>query len=406
MSANVLVQIVALALSPIITRLYSPSDFGHLAIFMTIVGLFVIFSTARLEFAIILPKKNEDANALIKLAFITSILISFLSFIAVYFFQKSINSYFKIDIVQNWLILIPLTIFFISAFNILSNYNNRLKKYAHLAIGQSILGISNPLIAIGISFQKMIDFGLLKAILFSNFLSVLFLSKNLFKENTLTNNSNMLVILKKYYRFPMYNMPHAFLNFFSSSLPVFMLTPAFGDYAIGLFTMALGKVFKPINLLGNSIYQVLSKKIVDDIQAKKPVLHQVTKLISALVAIGIIPFATLFFFAPEIFSFVFGAEWKQAGIYLQYLLPWLFMVYITGTLSFIPNLLKQHKVALIIELVYLVFRFLALQYGINQNSIILALKSFSIAGFCTLFVTLLWYLFLINKADKAQLKIE
>ena len=61
LSVNLLIQIIAFLLSIIIARLYSQDDFGLLAKFMSIAGIFILFATARLEFALILPKKQEEA---------------------------------------------------------------------------------------------------------------------------------------------------------------------------------------------------------------------------------------------------------------------------------------------------------------------------------------------------------
>ncbi len=401
LSANLIVQIIAFSLSPIITRLYDAKDFGQLAIFMSIAGFFIILASLRFEYAIILPQKEENANALVQISLAFSLLVSFLSFLFVYFFKNAIENYHHTQITTLWIFLIPLVVFFSSSFTVLLNYYNRQKKYNQQAVSQGVLGVSNPLTSIVLALKTNVQYGLIHAVFISNFLASIFLFPLLFKNKVLKIKANLKTVFKSYYRFPLYNLPHALLNFISVSLPVFILTPAFGEITIGLFTMAVGKVFKPVNLLGNSIYQVLSKKIVDDIHHKKTVFKHVLKLVNTMFLIGIIPFLILFIFAPQIFSFIWGADWYQAGLYIRYLLPWLFMVYLTATLSFIPNVFEKQKEALIIEIVHLIVRLVVLLIGVKYHDIYLALTLYSLGSFVVLLFSLFWYLYVVKQSDKS-----
>lgn len=394
LSVNVLVQIFAFALSTIITRLYSEDDFGLLAKFMSIASIFVLFGTLRLEFAIILPKKEQEANALMSLGFLFSLLSALLSFVVLYFCSHYLNTYFNINSVQYWIFIMPFTIFFIASFNLLINYKNRQKKYNEIAAGQVVQGISNPLTSYG--FYGIINYGLIQALLFANFLGSLYLGFTLLNKKVFNSSSNLKQVLQKYYRFPTFNLSHALINNVSSSLPVFMLSPVFENYFIGLFTMAIGKIFKPIHLFNNVIYQVFSKKIVDDVHLNKDVSKQFKKVVFTLVIIGIVPFTLMYFFAPEIFSFVFGKKWFQAGVYIKLMLPWLFMVYLCGSFSFVPNLFRQQKNAMLIEIVYLLLRFGALTYGISKSSLEIALSAYAWTGVFMLIFTLLWYYYLVK----------
>ena len=62
-------QLIPLLLLPVLTRFFSPTDFGVLAIFMAIIQLIAISTTLRLEMAIVLPKKDTDAALVCIVAF-------------------------------------------------------------------------------------------------------------------------------------------------------------------------------------------------------------------------------------------------------------------------------------------------------------------------------------------------
>jgi len=399
LSVNIVVQIIAFALSTIISRLYDAKDFSHLAVFMSIAGFFVIFSTLRLEYAFILPKKDEDAKALVKHSFIVALIVSLVSFIFIVLFQEKINNYYKIDLSPIWWYLLPLFVFFNASFNILINYFNRKKNYNKQAISQGILGLSNPIIAIIIGSKQFVKFGLINSFFLANFLASLYMFPILIKDKVFKIKISFSEIIKKYYQFPLFVTPLALVNFISNNLPVFILTPAFGDIIIGLITMAIGKVLKPINLIGSSVYQVLSKNIVDDIHNKNKVTNKVLKLLKSQFLVGVGPFVILYVFAPDIFSFIWGKEWMQAGVYLKFLVPWLFMSYMNSTLTFIPNLFFKQKYALLLEIVHLFLRFTALIYGVVENDIYLAIGLYSLVGFIVLSFNLIWYLFILRNYD-------
>ena len=68
-------QLIPLLLLPILTRFFSPTEFGVLAVYMAIVQLLAISSTFRLEMAVILPKKDTDAAILCLRAFFSLFVI-------------------------------------------------------------------------------------------------------------------------------------------------------------------------------------------------------------------------------------------------------------------------------------------------------------------------------------------
>ena len=72
-------QLIPLFLLPILTRYFSPQDFGFFAFVMALIQLMAIISTLRLEMAVVLPKKNNDA------ALLCLISIVFLFFITIVF---------------------------------------------------------------------------------------------------------------------------------------------------------------------------------------------------------------------------------------------------------------------------------------------------------------------------------
>ena len=75
MTGTTISQMIPFAVMPILSRLFTPEEFGLYAFYISIVTFLVVFSTGRYELAIPLPQKEEDAWQIFLLSF--SILVLF-----------------------------------------------------------------------------------------------------------------------------------------------------------------------------------------------------------------------------------------------------------------------------------------------------------------------------------------
>ena len=86
MTGTAVAQAIPIAMSPILTRIYTPEDFGLFALYMSTSALLAEVATGRYELAIMLPKKDEDARDIFVLSVMIATILSFLSFLVVFFF--------------------------------------------------------------------------------------------------------------------------------------------------------------------------------------------------------------------------------------------------------------------------------------------------------------------------------
>ena len=61
MTGTSIAQAIPIAISPILTRIYTPDDFGIFALYMSIASIIAVIATGRYELAMMLPKKDSDA---------------------------------------------------------------------------------------------------------------------------------------------------------------------------------------------------------------------------------------------------------------------------------------------------------------------------------------------------------
>src|SRR5699024_887504 len=95
-SGTAAAQMIAMALSPVITRLYGPEAYGLMGAFMAIVNIVAPVAALTYPISIVLPKKDQDAKGLIRLSIIISLIIAIISFLILIFLNKQIINIFNL----------------------------------------------------------------------------------------------------------------------------------------------------------------------------------------------------------------------------------------------------------------------------------------------------------------------
>ena len=124
-------QIIPLAILPILTRLYSPEEFGTLALYIAFFSILSVVVTGRYEMAIMLPKKEKDAISLFQISFLFSFIFSIFFLLVILFNSESIMSFLKINSSVAWLYFLPFSIFLAGLYQTYSYWLNRNKKFAY-----------------------------------------------------------------------------------------------------------------------------------------------------------------------------------------------------------------------------------------------------------------------------------
>ena len=124
-SGTSVAQLIPVLISPILTRLYSPEDFGLLALIVSISTIFGSLVSLKYELAIVLPKENKKALHITLVSLIFSFVFSVILLFVFIIFKGAISELFNNKYLNEWLVILPLIIFLISAYNSLRFYSLR-----------------------------------------------------------------------------------------------------------------------------------------------------------------------------------------------------------------------------------------------------------------------------------------
>ena len=400
-SGAVLAKVITLLIYPIITRIYSPEEFGTFSLFTSIIIVLAPISMLRYNIAIVTADNDNDSKNLFIFSISVSLLFSMLVllfFILGENFFKNILDAHKLNL---WWYLIPLCIFVTSFNDAITRYLNRSKNYILISKINVIRSFSYSIMAITIGYVGLTYSGLFIAHILAIFISIIFAvtSMNSLKVNFLKIYKNFSNLFKKYIDFPKYDLLATFLNNLTTMMPIFFLNKFFSYEIVGQYALAVKTVFFPLTFISSSLSTIHLRKSKELIDKQGNLKWYMIKLFLILFFIVLVPSLILFFHAPEIFSYIFGSDWRLSGRFVQILIPALSFIFIVSTLSPIfystgkMNLFSNwSKIYFITLLVFFYFQ--------SENSDI---ESLLFYFSCINIVMYSFYLFLIFYSIKDQI---
>ena len=404
-SGTALAQIINLAAIPIITRLYGPEAYGMMGGFMSIVNILAPLSALSYPIAVVLPRKDNVSNTIVRLSLILGIVTSVMVLIGLmlYFLLK------KNSELQIWYIaVIPLTMLVLPLQQSGLQWLIRKKQYSAIAkvsVIQSIL-LNTLKIAVGFPLHGMKTLVVITAV--GYWLQALQFLYNAKKNGLNILNGKFFRNIPKitcvYSDFPIYRTPQVLVNALSQSLPIFVIAYYFGTMQVGYFSLAQTILGAPVTLLTGALSNVLFPKITQKVNNKELISPLIKKSFLGLVTLSTLIYITVILFGPQLFSLIFGHEWETGGLYGRWMaLYCIFWLSARPAIDAIPSL-KIQREFLIYEICSLSLRFMGLIVGVFiYNDSVHAMILYSIVNSLCYFSL---SLFVLWKSRKYEQKLS
>ncbi len=343
-SGSVVSQILVFLTLPILTRIYTPGDFGILATFTSIVSIVSIVAALRYELAIPLPENETIAANTTVLCLINIVLISIVSGLGILLLSRWIII-LKADIFK-W--LIPVGILGTGLYQVFTYWSIRRKYYNYLARTKVIRSMGMVSTQLGMGLTHFGVSGLLigdvvgricgsSGLIWQSWCK----DKNIFNTVSCKGIKESAVL---YRRFPIYLSAAGLLNTGAVYLPVLFLAGFWGHEVAGWFDFAQKTVLIPLSIISQSTAQVYLGEAAKIVQENPQSLRLLFyKTIKRLFIYGSIPIIILVLIAPMIFSFIFGEEWLEAGRYVQVLAVMFLADFIFTPVSPTLNILNRQN---------------------------------------------------------------
>lgn len=364
LTGTAIAQAIPVLISPILTRIYSPSEIGAYVIFFATSNILAIVISGRFELAILIPKKRLEGKAIMYSALFVSCVLTLVLFLLACLFRDPIANALGLSTIKTGVLLIPLTSFFLAIFQILNYWLNRNNSFKTMSFGKITQGLTMSILHVSISFLNAL--GLILGRLVGALVSSLYLAANSKESLAGVLRINKRVLKKVFFKYKVYpfvTMPNAVLNSTSNNLPNYLLEFFYSVRITGFYSWSVRVVQGPMGMITSSIQQVFFSKASEIFNKGGDLYSLVIKMYKKLFFIGIVPYLVLFVFAPDLFAFVFGEEWRVAGQYTVYLAPWLFLMFLNSPIVCLILLLNKQRQYFLFEILLFACRACSIYLG-------------------------------------------
>lgn len=406
LSANVVAQAIGLLVYPILTRLYAPDDFGLLNLFLSIGGVLVILATAEYQYAIVLPKEEEKARALVWVGAIITLIITCIVGLTVPFAQQ-IASLFKTPSLAQWYGLMPVYILVSALWILVNYYHTRHKQFGLISGYQVSQSVLNAGAKVGCGYAGWLRGGLVCSTVLAPLLALIINVVRSWKkglsEVVHIDKPTCCEVAREYSNFPKYSMPRALVNNLSGNMPSLLLTPFFGLTNLGFWGMALTLAFRPINMIEQSLYQVMFQHVAAKVNRRENIRPMLLRFCGRIMGITIPCFVALYFVLPWLTRWLLGAEWEISGQYIRVMLPWLTASMLVAPICFLSDIFQKQKIGLWLEILLVIMRLAGLCIGIGTHNFYYAIVGYSSASTLVILIQAVWYACIVNHYEKSRL---
>lgn len=379
MTGTTIAQAIPIAISPILTRIYTPEDFGVFAVYMAIVSILVVFTTGQYDLAIMLPKYEKSAISIVRLSLVINTIFSSSIFIVIFIFFDFFQSLLDENSLGYFLYLIPLSVFLIGCYNTLNYWLNRKKQYKTLSTNKVAQSLTSSTSSITFGIQDFGKDGLIISQLLAQAVVVALLIKKI-KMSFLFQSFEKLKILalaKRYIKFPKITMMQSFFSNTTAELPVIIISSFFALKDAGFYSLAQRVVASPISIISSSFFQVFYQSFTTEKNKQKFYKMKFIKINVILLP----PFILLWFFMEPLFGFVFGEEWVVAGVYSQILLPLLYMKFLSNLFTTTTYLYYERQIEnFVLSVLITTTAISSLFIGVLIDSIVFGLIAMSVSN--------------------------
>jgi O-antigen/teichoic acid export membrane protein len=353
-------QAIPLLFSPLLTRLYSPREFGSFALYFSIITILSSFSTGKYEQALAISKNKSEANQVLSLCFFISFLFSVLVLLLLLILNHFKFNFFEISVLEEGVFLIPFGLLFSSWFQSLNYYLNKDGLYKEISISKIFRSGFYILFAILLT-QLEKNYSLVIAEVAAYIIVVIFLLFTIRKSNyQFKSFSNMSQVALQYIGFPKFSILSGFIEKISSQSPTFFFNNVLkNSEALGAFGFTYRIVAAPVDLISKSIGDVFRKNASDEYLQTGQAKSVFSANLKRLIVLSTITFVPAFFMVEDFFVLLFGKTWSTAGYYAKLMIPLFALQLIVSPLSTMFFIAQKQRYDLLLQ----IFLFIMLSAG-------------------------------------------
>ncbi len=333
LSGTAAAQAIPLAMSPVLTRLYSPEAIGLQTLFMGWTAALGVAATCRYDLAVVLPDSDDEADSIaaVVLAIATFVLLALAVAVALAGGDLANLSGYAGHTAWLWL-LVPMV--FGTTLTLLGTaYASRERSFTRIAKAAVLNQAGYAAIAVGIGLLGAHAEGLVWAKMGGQLLGLAVILGGVgYALRRVLQNwdwTRMRTVARSYRQFLYYNTPYSLIGTIARDMPIFVFAAMSATAAAGFYGLTRTVLLAPTLLVSGALSQVFFREAV----ALKGT-PRLAELTEGLLKLGLLAGAPLFAFCTVwgdvLFENLFGANWSQAGHFAMIMAPAAWMSLQTG----------------------------------------------------------------------------
>ncbi len=317
LSGSAIGQGALLLAAPLLTRLYTTDEFAVLVIVTSIAVVVGGLATLSLDRAITLPSENVKAFALLRASALTSVVVTVI-FLAVGWFTRDLMAdLFAMPAFANLWWLPAITSLFVASRTLSGAWLVRERQHRRLGRRNAIQGLGQVAWSIGAGLAGLGALGIGASLAVGRLAGTVGALPHRSQRLSMTWVS-MRAALYEYRSFPLVNTWSKLANQIGAQAPTLLFAALYGPVAAGLYALTVRMISAPAGVFIEAAAQFFEGEFAVRLREGRSDLVALIQSTSwRLGALTLLPASVVVFLGPPLFAFVFGPEWRGAGVYAQ-----------------------------------------------------------------------------------------
>lgn len=348
-------QLLPIFFYPVLSRLFTPAEFGLLATLNSITAMLLVFASGKYDQSILITKSKAEAANVIGLVLTLSFGFLLLSFIGLQLAANQLSLLLNEPSLQKWLFYSPVTAFAIIIFNAYNEWCVRNKYFKILSWNKITNSMSHTLAKVGLGFVHYGNGLVIGDMIGRIFSAGTCIYRGLKQDKTVfqqISSRQFIPLAKKYKNFPKFVIPDQFLNSLGVAAPVFFIGAWFNSQEVGFYSMTIQILSLPISVISRAVRDVFRQRANEDFVREGNCLGIYRKLLFILLGIGTLVTIPAIIFLPPVINIVLGPQWESVGVYAQILIPMMTLNFISMSLSGVFIVVNKMNVSMYWQMYY------------------------------------------------------
>ena len=351
-------QAITLVFSPLITRIYSPEVFGLQGLFLSFVSILTPIIAMRYPLAIVVADNHDEATRLGQASMLISFLLALILSVVLAVAQQPVLVLVGAEQLGNLIWFLPLAVVCVAAQDVATFHVSRQSNFSRIGAVTAVQALLSNVARVLGGLLAPVAAVLVTVTSITPAIQALMLGGGGRRDfGARTNHAlrDLLPTLHKHRDFPIYRAPNDLLNAGSQAVPVILLASLFSPAIAGLYVLTRSVLNLPMNLVGAAIGNVLYARFAELHRAGEqlsPLLVRSTFGLGALIP----PIVGAAWFAPYVFAFVFGEEWREAGEYARWMSIWIAFMIANVPATRLAPVIRRQAALMAYNIVLLVIR--------------------------------------------------